>query len=109
MKRLLSFILSLSQSVRRASSEALFSSRFGRYHPSMNPISKTLIILGVALIAGGLLYHFFGPFFSGSKTSLGKLPGDIFIKGKSASFYFPIATCFLLSAVLSLIFYLFRK
>ena len=40
---------------------------------------------------------------------LGKLPGDITYQGKGFTFYFPLATCILLSLVLSLIFYLFRK
>jgi hypothetical protein len=40
---------------------------------------------------------------------LGKLPGDITYHGKGFTFYFPLATCILLSLVLSLILYLFRK
>ena len=40
---------------------------------------------------------------------LGKLPGDITYQGKGFTFYFPLATCILLSLVLSLILYLFQK
>ncbi len=40
---------------------------------------------------------------------LGRLPGDIRIEGKSGGFYFPVVTCLLLSAVLSLIMWLFGK
>ncbi len=40
---------------------------------------------------------------------LGQLPGDIRIEGKSGGFYFPVVTCLLLSAVLSLIMWLFGK
>ncbi len=40
---------------------------------------------------------------------LGRLPGDIRIEGKNGGFYFPLVTCLLLSAVLSLIMWLFGK
>jgi hypothetical protein len=40
---------------------------------------------------------------------LGRLPGDIRIEGKSGGFYFPVVTCLLLSATLSLIMWLFGK
>ena len=40
---------------------------------------------------------------------LGRLPGDIRIEGKNGSFYFPVATCLLLSVVLSALMWLFGK
>jgi hypothetical protein len=40
---------------------------------------------------------------------LGRLPGDIRIEGKNGSFYFPVVTCLLLSAVLSALIWLFGK
>jgi hypothetical protein len=40
---------------------------------------------------------------------LGKLPGDITYRGERFTLYLPLATCILLSVVLSLILYLFRK
>jgi Protein of unknown function (DUF2905) len=40
---------------------------------------------------------------------LGRLPGDIRIEGKNGSFYFPVVTCLLLSAVLSALLWLFGK
>lgn len=40
---------------------------------------------------------------------LGRLPGDIRIEGKNGSFYFPVVTCLLLSAVASLLMWLFGK
>ncbi|MES1262135.1 MAG: DUF2905 domain-containing protein [Acidobacteriota bacterium] len=40
---------------------------------------------------------------------LGRLPGDIRIAGKRGSFYFPVVTCILISAILSLISWLFRS
>lgn len=40
---------------------------------------------------------------------LGQLPGDIKIEGKNSSFYFPLASSLIISAILSLLAYLFRK
>lgn len=47
--------------------------------------------------------------FSDKIPWLGRLPGDIFIKRENFSFYFPLATCILISLLLSLLFALFRK
>lgn len=70
----------------------------------MDNISKTLIGLGVFFIlAGGLWY------LTGGKIPLGKLPGDIRIETENTKFYFPITTSLIISALLSLIAYLFRK
>ena len=66
-------------------------------------IGKLLVVLGVALIVVGLL------FIIGSKFSwlgLGHLPGDIRYKGKNTTFYFPLATCVLISVIVSLILWL---
>lgn len=67
-------------------------------------MGKLLIILGFFLIAVGLLWH-----YKVSIPFLGKLPGDIIIKGENSIFYFPLATCLILSIFLSVLFYLFRK
>ena len=40
---------------------------------------------------------------------LGRLPGDIRIEGKNGVFYFPVATCLLLSAAASAVLWLFGK
>jgi hypothetical protein len=37
---------------------------------------------------------------------LGRLPGDIAYRGKNSSFYFPIVTCIVISAVLTIVFWL---
>jgi Protein of unknown function (DUF2905) len=72
----------------------------------MNPsfqLGRFLVIAGVLLVALGLV------FMAGSKFSffgLGRLPGDIIYKGKNSSFYFPIVSCLILSAVLTLILWL---
>lgn len=70
----------------------------------LNSLGKFLIIGGILLIAIGVALTFWDkiPF-------LGKLPGDIVIKGKNFTFYFPIVTSIILSLILSLILYLLRK
>lgn len=70
----------------------------------MNPIAKLLIIAGLILIAAGLFF-----LLSDKIPWIGKLPGDITIKRENFTFYFPLATCILISVVISLIIWLFRK
>jgi hypothetical protein len=62
-------------------------------------LGRTLIAIGVVLILAGLLLSLSArlPF------RLGRLPGDILIRGKHSLFYFPLMTCLLLSLALSLL------
>lgn len=70
----------------------------------MNEIGKFLVIAGVTIAAvGALLWSGVG------KSWLGRLPGDIHVTRENFSFHFPIVTCLILSVVLSLILWLFRK
>lgn len=69
----------------------------------MNQFPKLLIGAGVVLIVIGLIWMAGGRFLN-----LGRLPGDIVVERENFRFYFPIVTCLLLSAVLSLIFYIAR-
>lgn len=66
---------------------------------------RVLIAAGVVLIAVGL-WVTYGPRLP---FRLGRLPGDIHWEGKSGSFTFPIVTCLLLSAALSLAMWIFRR
>jgi hypothetical protein len=67
-------------------------------------IGRVLIVVGLVIVAmGGLLL------LSGKLTWFGKLPGDIIIKRENFTFYFPLATCILISIFLSLIFWLLGK
>jgi hypothetical protein len=67
-------------------------------------LGKLLILLGVFIILMGLLL------LLGEKIPwIGKLPGDIIIRKKSFTFYFPLATSILISIILTLLFTLFRK
>ncbi|HZW40615.1 MAG TPA: DUF2905 domain-containing protein [Ignavibacteriaceae bacterium] len=72
--------------------------------PEYQNIIKILffVFLAVTIILG-LIWLF------GDKLPLGKLPGDIIIKKDNFTFYFPIVTSIILSLLLTLIFYLFRK
>lgn len=70
----------------------------------MEKMPKLLIIIGILFIFAGLFYQFGGKYFP-----LGKLPGDIIIKKGNSTFYFPLTTCILISAILSLIFGVLKK
>jgi hypothetical protein len=70
----------------------------------MGDLGRLLILFGVILVVVGVLLT-----VAGKIPWLGRLPGDIFYKGDHVSFYFPIVTCLLISVVLSLLFYLFRR
>ncbi len=67
--------------------------------------------LGKGLIIGGIIFVVIGLIllFSDKIPLLGKLPGDIAIKGKNWSFYFPLATSILLSILISFILFVIRK
>ncbi len=68
-------------------------------------LAKMLIFMGFIIFLLGIFLLF------GSKIPfLGKLPGDIVIKRGNFTFYFPLATCILLSIILTLILsIIFRK
>jgi uncharacterized membrane protein YkgB len=67
-------------------------------------LGKMLVLLGVLIIVIGLLL------LIGEKIPwVGRLPGDIIIRKKNFTFYFPIATSILISIILTLLFTLFRK
>ena len=70
---------------------------------SVRELGRTLLLLGGLLVLAGAFFYFGGrlPF------RLGRLPGDIVHRGEHTTFYFPVVTCLLLSAALSLLFWLF--
>jgi uncharacterized protein YybS (DUF2232 family) len=70
----------------------------------MNDFDKFLVIAGLLIAAiGALLWAGFG------KGWLGRLPGDVNYSKGDFSFHFPIVTCLLISVVLTLLMWLFRK
>ncbi len=68
----------------------------------LRELGRTLLLLGGFLLVIGSLFYFGGklPF------RLGRLPGDIVHRSEHTTFYFPIVSCLLLSAALSLLFWL---
>jgi hypothetical protein len=68
-------------------------------------VGRTLIFLGLALVALGVLVSL------GEKLPIrfGRLPGDIVIRGKNGAFYLPIVTSLLLSALLTLAMWIFGR
>ncbi|MDR9394993.1 DUF2905 domain-containing protein [Roseovarius sp. SYSU LYC5161] len=65
-------------------------------------MARLLIILGLALVALGLLW---GPL---SRLGLGRLPGDIVIERDSFTLYIPITSAILVSVAVSLVVTLVR-
>jgi hypothetical protein len=63
-----------------------------------------LIVAGLVIAAVGALL-----LISGKIPWLGRLPGDILVRREKFTFYFPLATSLLISLILSLILWLFRK
>lgn len=66
-------------------------------------MSRTLVIIGIAIVIVGLLWPWL------SKLPFGQLPGDIVIKRENFAFYFPITTMILVSVVLSALVWLFNR
>jgi len=66
-------------------------------------MARWLIIAGVVLIVLGLAWPLI------AKLGLGRLPGDIHVERDGYSFYFPLVTGLVVSVILSLILWLFRK
>lgn len=79
--------------------------------PEIQHIGKFIVIAGVLVVMIGLLLMFSDklPDFLQKIPFLGRLPGDIYIKGEKFTFYFPIVTSIILSLIISLLIYLFKK
>lgn len=70
----------------------------------MNDFSKTLIFFGVVLILAGILFTWVG-----KVPGFGRLPGDIYLRKGTFTFFFPFTTCLLLSVLLTLVFTIFGR
>ncbi len=68
-------------------------------------MGRMLVTAGIVLVILGLIVMF------GERLPLrlGRLPGDIEVRGKNSVFYFPLMTCLLVSVVLSLVMWVLRK
>jgi Protein of unknown function (DUF2905) len=66
-------------------------------------MSRYLILLGLAIVALGLLWPVL------TRLGLGRLPGDIVIQRDNFTIYIPLATSILVSVLLSIVFWLFNR
>ena len=66
-------------------------------------MSRFLIVLGLVIVAIGILWPVL------TRLGLGRLPGDIVVQRENFSFYFPLATCIIVSIVLSAVFWLLNR
>jgi len=66
-------------------------------------MAKWLIIVGIILILVGIAWPWL------SRLGMDHLPGDIYIEHKGFSFFFPLTTSIIISLVLSVLFWIFRK
>jgi hypothetical protein len=70
--------------------------------PAMD-VQRLLIGLGLVILIAGVM----SPILS--RIGLGRLPGDIVFQRGGVTFYFPLVTCIIISAVLSVLFWLFNR
>ena len=66
-------------------------------------MARFLIVLGLAILVVGPLWPYL------VKLGLGRLPGDIVIERESGTIYVPLATCLLLSLLLSLVLWVVNR
>ena len=71
--------------------------------PQCSPMRTLLIVAGVILLVVGIAWPLV------TRLGLGRLPGDIVVARGNFRFYFPIVTSLLLSAILTLLVWLFRR
>ena len=67
-------------------------------------LGRILIFAGLAIVALGLVLT-----FAGRIPLLGRLPGDLVVRRGNFTFYFPVATCVVLSIILTVFFWLLRR
>jgi hypothetical protein len=66
-------------------------------------MQRLLIIAGLILLVAGVAWPWL------SRLPFGRLPGDIHIVREGYSFHFPIVTCIVVSVVVSLLLWIFRR
>ena len=70
----------------------------------MAPIGKSLVFAGIVIMVVGLALWGLS-----SVPYVGRLPGDVYIRRGNFTFYFPLATCILLSIIATILFSLMRR
>ena len=66
-------------------------------------MSRVLIVIGLVLVALGLLWPLLG------RVGFGRLPGDIVVQREHFTFYFPLVTCLVVSVAVSLVLWLLDR
>jgi Protein of unknown function (DUF2905) len=67
-----------------------------------SPARALLLVLGILFLVAALAWPVASRYF-------GRLPGDIIVRRPGFTFVFPLVTCLVLSLVLSLLFWIFRR
>ena len=71
----------------------------------MTDLGKLLLLVGALLMVAGLVFLLLGK----TNLPLGRLPGDIVYRGKNTTFYLPLATCIVLSVILTVALYVIGR
>ena len=71
----------------------------------MQEVGKLVVLVGVFLVVAGVILWRYPSLFNW----VGKLPGDISIQKENFSLYFPVVTCLLVSILVTLLSWLFRR
>ena len=66
-------------------------------------MQRVLIVIGAAMVVAGLAWPWL------RKLPLGRLPGDIHVVKEGFSFHFPIVTCLVISVVVTILLWIFRR
>jgi Protein of unknown function (DUF2905) len=70
----------------------------------MEPLGKSLVLIGISIVLIGVLIWGLS-----SIPYVGRLPGDIYVRRGNFTFYFPLATCILISIIATILFSLMRR
>jgi len=70
----------------------------------MEPLGKSLVLIGISILLIGVLIWGLS-----SLPYIGRLPGDIYVRRGNFTFYFPLATCILISIIATILFSLMRR
>ncbi len=70
----------------------------------MEPLGKSLVLIGISIVLIGVLMWGLS-----SLPYIGRLPGDIYVRRGNFTFYFPLATCILISIIATILFSLMRR
>jgi hypothetical protein len=71
----------------------------------MGDLGRTLVFVGGLLLVLGLMLILAGKI----NLPIGRLPGDIVVRGKNSTFYFPLMTSIVLSVILSLVLWVVKR